>query len=131
MSVMSVVSPYFDGLSVSAAPHRGPPSTNIAGTNDRRPNSTRAGISGRYVKLTRQQLTNTIQKSDVGTLNGFNESIHGTGICLNARHTLTMEENAGPTYRWRYHGDIQKIATDEHILSSSIMISGNGCQHVA
>ena len=75
--------------------------------------------------LTRQQLMKTIQESDVATLNGYAthkqldgyrdcylaKPIHDTKICLKACHTLTMKENARPTYRWRYYEDTQEKST--------------------
>ena len=61
------------------------------------------------------------------TLNGYAEhkklegykdcylakSIHGNGICLKARQTLTMGGNGGSCNRW-YQGDVQQIVRGEH-----------------
>ena len=76
-----------------------------------------------YGKLTRRQLTKAIQEWPylvaLAKLNGYvtrkqlggyrdcylAKSIHGTGICLKARHTLTMERE------W----DIQEIAPKEYV----------------
>ena len=63
------------------------------------------------------QLTKAIQESDVATFNGYAthkqldgyrdcpqaNSIHGTGIGLKVRHTLTMKENIEPQNLWRSH----------------------------
>ena len=60
--------------------------------------------------MTTNQLTEAIQEFDVTTLNGYAtykrldgymdcylaKFIHGTRICLKARHTLIMKENAKP-----------------------------------
>ena len=65
------------------------------------------------------------------TLNGYAEhkklegykdcylakSIHGNGICLKARQTLTVGENDGPRNRWKYQGDVQQIVREEHVAN--------------
>ena len=64
----------------------------------------------RYGKLTLSQLIEAILESDMTTLDGYAthkqlegykdcnlaKSIHGTGLCLKVRHTLTMRENDEP-----------------------------------
>ena len=74
----------------------------------------------RYGKMTAGQISKAIQKADVRTHNGYPEhkilegykdcylakSMHGNGICLKARQTLTMGENKRPCNRWKYQGDV-------------------------
>ena len=85
----------------------------------------------RYGKMTAGQLSNAIMEADVRTLNeyathkqleGYKDcylakSIHGTGICLKARQTLIIGENNEPRNRWKYQGDVQQIAKDEHVAN--------------
>ena len=67
----------------------------------------------RYSRMTAVQISKTIQEANVRTLNGYAlhkqiegykdcylaKSIHGTGICLKARHKLSMGENDAPRNR--------------------------------
>ena len=59
------------------------------------------------------------------------KSIHGTGICLKARQTLTMGENDGPPNRWKYQGDGQKIAKEELLANIPLSHLIYGCEFEA
>ena len=99
---------------------------------------TDATPTARYGKLTSSQLSKAIQESDVTTLNKkqlavykdcyLAKSLHGAGICLKARHTLTMRENDEPKNRLRYQGAFQKIALDEHVAYISLPHLIYGCE---
>ena len=79
------------------------------------------------------------------TLNGYAEhkqlegykdsylakSIHGNGICLKARQTLTMVENDGPRNRWKYQGDVQQIAKEGHVANIPLPHLIYGCKFEA
>ena len=54
-----------------------------------------------------------------------------TGICLKARLTLIMGENDESRNRWKYQGDIQQIAKDEHVANIPLPHPIYGCKFEA
>ena len=99
----------------------------------------------RYSKMTAGQISKAIQDADVSTLNGNAEhkklegykdcylanSIHGNGICLKARQTLTMGKNDGPCNRWKYQGDVQQIVRGERVGNIPLPHLIYGCEFEA
>ena len=91
------------------------------------------------------QLSKAIQEADVRTLNAYAEhkqlegykdcylvkSIHGTGICLKARKTLSMGENDEPQNRWKYQGEVQQIVRVEHVSNIPLPHLIYGCKFEA
>ena len=59
------------------------------------------------------------------------KSIHGTGLCLKARQTLILGKNDAPRNRWKYQGDVEQIANDEHIANIPLPLLIYGCEFEA
>ena len=70
----------------------------------------------RYGKMTAGQLSKAIQEADVRTLNGYAEHKQ-QGLLSGDIHTRQwdMPENDEPRNRWKYQGDVQQIAIEEHV----------------
>ena len=97
----------------------------------------------RYSRMTAGQLSKAIQEADVRTLNGYALhkqlegskdcylATHGTGICLKARQTLSMGDNDAPRNRWKYQGDVQQIALDDHVANMPLPHLIYGCEFEA
>ena len=95
--------------------------------------------------MTAGQLSKAIQEADVRTLNGYAlhkqlegsrdcylaKSTHGTGICLKATQTLSMGDNDAPRNRWKYQGDVQQIALDDHVANTPLPHLIYGCEFEA
>ena len=99
----------------------------------------------RYSRMTAGQLSKAIQEADVRTLNGYAlhkqlegsrdcylaKSTHDTGICLKTRQTLNMGDNDAPRNRWKYQGDVQQIAFDDHVANIPLPHLIYGCEFEA